>query len=100
MGKLLNQNTKVLKKFLDKIKQQKIELYKDERNSTNNKNENERLNMIVSVIDRVYQFFEYKFLPNKQLDELKLPKWVIASKKRFNEIQNIITKSQKRWTRN
>ena len=61
---------------MDKIKQQKIELYKDERNSTNNKNENERLNMILSVIDRVYQFFEYKFLPNKQLDELKLPKWV------------------------
>ena len=58
MGKLLNRNTQVLKKILDKIKQQKIELYKDERNSTNNKNENERLNMIVSVIDRVYQFFE------------------------------------------
>ena len=35
-------------------------LNKDERNSTNNKNENDRLNMILSVIDRIYQFFEYK----------------------------------------
>ena len=56
--KLLNQNTKELKKSLEKIKQQKIELSKDERNSTNNKNENDRLNMILSIIDRIYQFFE------------------------------------------
>ena len=39
-----------------------IELDTDERNSTNNKNDNDRLNMILSVIDRIYQFFEYKFL--------------------------------------
>ena len=57
-----------------KIKQQKIELNKDERNSTNNKNENDRLNTILLVIDKIYQFFEYKSLPDKQLDQLKLPK--------------------------
>ena len=56
--KLLNQNTQEIKKSLEKIKQQKIELNKDERNSRNNKNENDRLNMILSVIDRIYQFFE------------------------------------------
>ena len=56
--KLFNQNTQELKKSLKKIKQQKIELNKDERNSRNNKNENDRLNMILSVIDRIYQFFE------------------------------------------
>ena len=57
-----------------KIKQQKIELNKGERNSTNNKNENDRLNTILLVIDKIYQFFEYKSLPDKQLDQLKLPK--------------------------
>ena len=44
MNKLLNQNTNDLKKSLDKIKQEKIELNKNEKNSTNNKNENDRLN--------------------------------------------------------
>ena len=62
MSNLLNQNTQDLKKSLDKIKQQKIELDTDERNSTNYKNNNDRLNMILSVIDRIYQFFEYNFL--------------------------------------
>ena len=61
---------------MDKIKQQKIELNKDKRNSTNKKNENERLNMILSVINKIYQFFKYKFLPDKQLNESKLPNWV------------------------
>ena len=65
VNKLLDQNRQDLRKSLDEIKQQKIELNKDERNSTNNKNENDRLNMILSVIDRIYQFFEYKFLPGK-----------------------------------
>ena len=65
---------------MDKIKQQKIELNKDKRNSTNKKNENERLNMILSVINKIYQFFKYKFLPDKQLNESKLPKWVGVSK--------------------
>ena len=58
---------------MNEIKEQKIELNKHERNSTNNKNENGRLNMILSVIDSIYQFFECKFLPGEQTDELKLP---------------------------
>ena len=66
---------------MNEIKEQKIELNKHERNSTNNKNENGRLNMILSVIDSIYQFFEYKFLPGEQTDELKLPTWVNVNKK-------------------
>ena len=54
---------------MDKIKQQKIELNKDERNSTNNKNENDRLNTILSVIDQIDQFFEYTCLPSEKLDQ-------------------------------
>ena len=46
---------------MDEIKQQKIKLNEDERNSTNNKNENDELNNILSVINRIYQFFEYNF---------------------------------------
>ena len=30
--------------------------------------------MILSLIDRIYQFFEYKFFSGEQSDELKLPK--------------------------
>ena len=56
---------------MDEIKQQKIELNKDERNSTNNKNENDRLKNILSVIDRIYQFFEYEFLSDKQPTQSK-----------------------------
>ena len=37
---------------MDEIKQQKIKLNADGRNNTNNKYENDRLNMIMSVIDR------------------------------------------------
>ena len=58
---------------MDETKQQKIKLNKYERNSTNNKNENDRLNMIMSVIDWIYQFFEYKFFSGEQSDESKLP---------------------------
>ena len=58
---LLGQNTQDLKKCLGEIKQQKIKLNEDERNSKNNKNKNDELNDILSVIDRIYQFFEYKF---------------------------------------
>ena len=66
--KLSNQNTQDLKKNLGKIKEQNIKLDKGERNSTKNKNQNDRFNMILSLIDRIYQFFEYKFLskPDKQ----------------------------------
>ena len=73
--KLLGQNTQDLRKSLDKIKQGKIILSEDERNSTN-KNKNDELNNMLSVIDRIYQFFKYKFLPGEQSDELSLPKWV------------------------
>ena len=65
INNLLSQNTQDLRKSLNEIKQQKIKLNEDERNSTNNKNKIDRLNMILSVIDRIYQFFEYKFLPGK-----------------------------------
>ena len=90
VNKLLGQNTQDLKKSLDEIKQQKIKSNKDERNSTNNKNENDRLNTMVSVIDRINQFFKYKFLAGKQPDELQLPKWVRISKKRFDRIKNTV----------
>ena len=43
--------------------------------------------MILSVIDRIYQFFEYKFLPGEQPDESNLPKWVKVSKQRFDVIK-------------
>ena len=65
---------------MGEIKQQKIELNEDERNSTNTKIENDRVSMILSVIDRIYQFFEYKFLLDKQRNESKLPKWVAVGK--------------------
>ena len=54
VNNLLSQNTQNLRKSLDEIKQQNIKLNKDERNSTNNKNENDRLNMILSIVDRIY----------------------------------------------
>ena len=47
VNKLLGQNTQDLKKSLDKIKQQNIKLNKDQRNSANNRNENDRLNTMV-----------------------------------------------------
>ena len=79
---------------MDEIKEQKIKLNKDERNSTNHKNENDRVNIILGVIDKIYQFFEHKVLPGEQSDELKLPKWVKVNKKRFNEILSTVTKAK------
>ena len=90
VNKLLVQNTQGLRKSLNEIKQQKIKSNKDERNSTNNKNENDDGNTMVSVIDRINQFFKYKFLAGKQPDELQLPKWVKISKKRFDRIKNTV----------
>ena len=92
--KLLGQNTQHLRKSLDKIKQQKIKLNEDERNSTKNKNKNDKLNNMVSVINRIYQFYEYKVLPGEQSDELNLPKWVNINKKRLNEILSTVTKAK------
>ena len=69
MSGLLSQNTQDLKKNLDRTKQQKIKLDKDERNITNNQNENDRLNIILSLIDRIYEFFVYKLLSDKPTDQ-------------------------------
>ena len=69
VNNLLSRDTQDLKKGLNEIKQQKIKLNKDERNSTNNKNKNDELKKIQSVINRIYQFFEYKILPGEQPDE-------------------------------
>ena len=71
VNKSLGQNMQDLRKGLDEIKQQTIELKKDERNSTNNKDKNDRLSNILSVIDRIYQFFEFEFLSDKQQTQLK-----------------------------
>ena len=99
VNKLLVQNTQGLRKSLNEIKQQKIKSNKDERNSTNNKNENDRLNTMVSVIDRINQFFKYKFLAGKQPDELQLPKWVKISKKRFDRIKNTVQNAKNNSSR-
>ena len=81
---------------MDEIEQQKIELEKDERNSTNNKNGNDSLNIILSVTDRIYQFFQYKLLPGEQPDELKLPKWVKVTKQRFDVIKKEVQNAKKK----
>ena len=87
VNNLLSQNTEDLKKSVNEIKQQKIKLNKAERKSTNNKNKNDELNNILSVINRIYQFFEYKFLLGEQPDESNLPKWVKVSKQRLDVIK-------------
>ena len=50
---LFGQNTQDLRKILNEIKQQKIKLNEAERNSTNNKNENDKLNNILITINRI-----------------------------------------------
>ena len=72
---------------MNEIKQKKIKLNEDERNSRNNKNKNDKLNNILSDINRIYQFFEYKFLPGEQPDDSNLPKWIKVSKERFDVIK-------------
>ena len=79
---------------MNEIKQKKIKLNEDERNNTNNKNKYDELNNILSVIDRIDQFFEYKFFSGEHSDELKSPKWVRVSEERFNEKLSTITKAQ------
>ena len=71
VNNLLSQNTQDLRKSLDKIKQQKSKLNEDEKNSTNNKNENDRLNNILITINEIDNFFEYNFLSDKQPTQLK-----------------------------
>ena len=51
VNNVLGQNTQDLRKSLDEIKQQKIKLNEDERNSTNNNIENDELNNMLSVIN-------------------------------------------------
>ena len=51
VNNVLRQNTQDLRKSLDEIKQQKIKLNEDERNSTNNNIENDKLNNMLSVIN-------------------------------------------------
>ena len=94
VNNLLSQNTQDFKIFLFEIKQQKIKLNEDERNSTNNKNKYDELNNILIVIDKINQFFEYKFLSGKQADESELPKLVNINKERFNEILSTISKAK------
>ena len=45
---------------------------------------------MLSVINRVYKFFEYKFLLGEQPDESNLPKWIKASKQRFDVIKKTV----------
>ena len=72
---------------MNEIKQQKIKLNEDERNSTNNKNKNDEINNMLSVINRINQFFEYNFFLGEQPDESNLPKWVKVSKQKFDVIK-------------
>ena len=51
VNNVLRQNTQDLRKSLDEIKQQKIKLNEDERNSTKNNIENDELNNMLSVIN-------------------------------------------------
>ena len=61
VNKLLSENTQDLRKSLDEIKQQKIKLNEGERNSTNNKNENERLNNIQIAINGIDNLLSVTF---------------------------------------
>ena len=53
VNNLLSQNTQNLRKILNEIKQQNIKLNEDKRNSANNKNKNDELNNILSLINRI-----------------------------------------------
>ena len=53
VNNLLSQNTQNLRKILNEIKQQKIKLNEDKRNSSNNENKNDELNNILSLINRI-----------------------------------------------
>ena len=62
VNNLLSQNTQDLRKILNNIKQQKIKLNEDEENSTNNKKENDKLNNILIIINRIDNFFSINFV--------------------------------------
>ena len=61
VNNVFRQNTQDLRKSLDEIKQQKIKLNEGERNSTNNKNENERLNNIQIAINGIDNLLSVTF---------------------------------------
>ena len=63
-------------------------------NNTNKKNENDRIVMVLSVIDKTYHFFEYKTLLDKQTDQLELPKTGKSKQGRLNEILSTIAKAK------
>ena len=52
--------------------------------------------MILSVVDRIYQFFEYTYLPGEQPDQLKLPELVKVSKKTFTKIKSKVQNANKK----
>ena len=67
VNKFLGQNTQ----DLDEIKQHNIKLNEDERNSTNNKNKNDELNNILTVINRIYHFLSINFCRvNNQMNQI------------------------------
>ena len=49
---------------------------------------------MLSVINRIYQFFEYKFLPGEQPDESNLPKWIKVSKQKFDVIKKKVQNAE------
>ena len=51
------------------------------------KNKNDELNNILSVINRIFQFFEYK-LPGEKPDKSKLPNCRKVSTQRFDVIKS------------
>ena len=56
---------------MNDIKQQKIKLNEDERNKTNNKNKSDELNNMLSVINRIYQFFSINVCRvNNQMNQI------------------------------
>ena len=83
VNNLLSQSMQDLRKSLNQIKQQNIKLNEDERNSTNNKNKNGKLNNIQFI-----NFLSIHFFLSQQPDESNLPKWVKVSKQRFDVIKS------------
>ena len=85
---------------MNQIKQQKIKLNEDGRNSRNDKNKNDASNNILSVIDKIFQLFVYKIFSCEQPDELNLPKWIKVSKQKIDvkkrKVQNEKKKKKKK----
>ena len=80
---------------MNQIKQQKIKLNEDGRNSRNDKNKNDASNNILSVIDKIFQLFVYKLFSCEQPDELNLPKWIKVSKQKIDVIKCKVKNAKK-----